>query len=168
MPCHSLQPGLTFSRSVVVDEFLTAPSLARPFAGFAEMPPVFATAFMVGLVEWTCLEGLRAYLLAGEHTIGTFVDVSHIATTPIGMRVTAEARLLAVVGRKLRFRVLCRDDHELVGEGTHERTVVHMATFARRAEAKRAGNAPAGAPLARRSGAGPPGPAGPRQNGRPT
>jgi fluoroacetyl-CoA thioesterase len=144
MPNSELQPGLTFRRSIMVDESLTVPFVSHAFVGFADMPPVFATAFLVGLVEWTCVEGLRAYLLEGEHTVGTFIDVSHIAAPPVGMRVTAEARLLAVVGRKLRFRVSCHDEHELVAEGTHERTLIQTARFMSRAEAKRATIAPSG------------------------
>ena len=139
MPCAELQPGLMFRQTILVGQSLTAPALSCTFAGFASLPPVFATAFMVGLVEWTCIEGLRAYLREGEHTVGTFIDVSHIAATPIGMHVTAEARLLAVVGRKLRFRVLCRDQHELVGEGSHERTLIRTEGFMKSVEVKRAG-----------------------------
>jgi fluoroacetyl-CoA thioesterase len=137
MPNQSLQPGLIFRRSIVVDQNLTVPCVARAFVGFADMPAVFATVFMVGLMEWTCVEGLRPYLLEGEHTVGTFIDVSHIAATPVGMRVTAEARLLAAVGRKFRFRVVCHDEHELVGEGSHERTLIRKVQFMSRAEAKR-------------------------------
>jgi fluoroacetyl-CoA thioesterase len=136
MPNSELQPGLTFCRSIIVDESIIGPSLSRTFAGLA-MPPVFATAFMVGLVEWACVEGLRPYLLEGEHTVGTLVDVSHIAATPIGMRVTAEARLVGVVGRKLRFVVSCHDGCETVGKGSHERTLIRLASFLRRAESKR-------------------------------
>jgi len=137
VPNQSLQPGMIFRRSIVVDGTLTVPSVSHVFAGFADMPAVFATVFMVGLVECTCVEGLRLYLLEGEHTVGTFIDVSHIAATPVGMRVTAEARLLAVVGRKLRFRVACHDEHELIGEGSHERTLIRTAQFMSRAEVKR-------------------------------
>lgn len=136
MPNSELQPGLTFCRSIVVNESIVGPSLSRTFVGLA-MPPVFATAFMVGLVEWACVEGLRPYLLEGEDTVGTLVDVTHVAATPIGMQVTAEARLLAVVGRKLRFAVRCHDEHELVGKGSHERTLIRTARFVRRAESKR-------------------------------
>ena len=92
------------------------------------MPPVFATAFMVGLVEWTCVEGLRPYLRRGEHTVGTLIDLSHVAATPVGVTVSAQVRLLAVVGRKLRFLVSCHDEHELVGKGYHERTLIQSAT----------------------------------------
>jgi fluoroacetyl-CoA thioesterase len=137
MPSPHLQPGLIFRQSIVVDESLTVPRLSNRFVGFADMPPVFATAYLVGFVEWTCIEALRPYLLAHEHTVGTLIDVSHIAATPIGLTVTAEVRLLAVVGDRLRFRAICRDEHELVGDGCHERAVIHPASFTRRAEQKR-------------------------------
>jgi fluoroacetyl-CoA thioesterase len=75
-------------------------------------------------------------LLAGEDTVGTLIDVSHVAATPLGMRVTAEARLQAAVGRKLRFLVTCHDDREVVAKGTHERTLIDVARFMRRAELK--------------------------------
>jgi fluoroacetyl-CoA thioesterase len=137
MPRSDLQPGLRFYQSILVNESLIVPALSGAFAGFVDMPSVFATAFMVGLVESTCVEGLRTYLLKDEHTVGTLIDVSHVAATPVGLRVTAEAHLLAVVGRKLRFSVICRDEHELVGKGTHERTIIRPAGFISRAEAKR-------------------------------
>jgi fluoroacetyl-CoA thioesterase len=138
MPSAELQPGLVFSRTITVDERLLATSLASLFAGFAGMPPVFPTAFIVALVEWTCIDGLQSYLLDHEHTVGTLIDVNHIAATPVGMRVTAEVRLLAVVGRKLRFVVRCHDDREVVGKGSHERTLIRSASFMRRIETKRA------------------------------
>ncbi len=138
-----IRVGLAFSQSITVDESLTVPSVSPSFAGFADMPRVFATAFLVGFVEWTCIEALRPYLREGEHTVGTHIDVSHTAATPIGMRVTAEVRLLAIEGRRLRFRVECRDERELIGEGTHERAIIHSAGFISRVEAKRLG-APGG------------------------
>ena len=137
MPHSDLQPGLMFCQSIVVDERLTGLTLSRNFVGLGEMPPVFATPFMVGLVEWTCVEGLRPYLLKGEHTVGTLIDMSHVAATPVGVTVSAQVRLLAVVGRKLRFLVSCHDEHEVVGKGCHERTVIQSATFTRRAGMKR-------------------------------
>jgi fluoroacetyl-CoA thioesterase len=137
MPRPDLQAGLTFSQSIDVDESLTVPSVSPRFGGFAEMPPVFATAFMVGFGESTCIEALRPYLLEGEHTVGTHIDMSHVAATPIGLHVKADVELVAVEGRKLRFRVRCFDALELIGEGTHERAVIRTASFLGRVEAKR-------------------------------
>jgi fluoroacetyl-CoA thioesterase len=136
MPHSDLQPGLMFSRSIVVDEGLTGLALSRTFEGLGDMPSVFSTAFMVGLVEWTCVEGLRPYLRRDEYSVGTLIDLSHVAATPIGVTVSAEVRLLAVVGRKLRFLFTCHDEHELVGKGNHERTLIQSTNFARRAKMK--------------------------------
>jgi fluoroacetyl-CoA thioesterase len=132
-----LRPGVRFSHSMQVDESLTVPAVSRRFTGFADMPPVFATAFMVGFMEWTCIEALRPYLAPGEHTVGTHVDMSHVAATPAGLAVTAEVELVAVEGRKLRFRVSLRDEREPIGEGFHERAIIRTESFLRRVEAKR-------------------------------
>jgi fluoroacetyl-CoA thioesterase len=137
MPHPDLHAGHVFSQSIAVDESLTVPAVSPKFGGFAEMPPVFATAFMVGFVEATCIEALRPYLLDGEHTVGTLIEMSHVAATPIGMHVRAEVELLAVEGRKLSFRVKCFDDRELIGEGSHERAIVRTASFLDRVETKR-------------------------------
>jgi len=92
----------------------------------------------VGFMEWTCIEALRPYLAPGEHTVGTHVDMSHMAATPAGLTVTAEVELIAVEGRKLRFRVALRDEREPIGEGFHERSIIRTESFLRRVKAKRA------------------------------
>lgn len=129
-------PGLRHVESLRVNASLTVPAMSRAYAGFVEMPPVFATAFMVGLIEWTCIEALRPFLDPREGTVGTYIDVSHVAPSPIGMLVTAQAELVEIRGRKLRFKVSCRDEAELVGEGFHERAIIDKARFLARASAK--------------------------------
>jgi len=131
--------GLRHRLDLRVDERLTVPFVSAAFAGFADMPPVFATAFMVAFIEWTCVEALRSHLGLGEGTVGTHVDVSHIAPTPVGMMVTAEVELIAVDRRKLRFKVSCRDEAGLIGEGYHERAVIQRDRFMARVQAKAAG-----------------------------
>ena len=138
MPNLDLQPGVVFRRTLTVEEAFTGLALSQAIVGLADMPPVLSTAFMVGLIECTCIDGLRPYLSDGEHTVGTLIDVSHMAATPVGMQVTVEVRLVAVVGRKFRFLVTCYDEHETVGKGNHERTLIRPASFMRRAEGKRA------------------------------
>lgn len=110
-----------------VDERLTVPALSGAFTGFTDMLPVFATAFMVGFIEWTCLEMLRSALPPEFETVGTHIDVSHVAATPIGMTVTADVELISVEGRGLRFHVRCSDETGLIGEGSHERAIVDSA-----------------------------------------
>lgn len=128
--------GLRYERTIAVDAPLTVPSVAAAFTGFADMPPVFATAFMVGFVEWACIEALRPYLDAHQRTVGTHVDMTHVAATPIGMKVTAAVELVAVEGRSLRFKVECRDDVEVIGQGFHERAIIDADKFMQRVRRK--------------------------------
>ncbi|GAB3935699.1 hypothetical protein GCM10028804_55130 [Larkinella terrae] len=100
------------------------------------MPEVFATAFLVGFVEWTCIEALRPYLTSDERTVGTYIDISHCAATPVGMVVIAEVELIEIIGRKLRFKVLCRDEKELISEGFHERFIINYEKFLERVKKK--------------------------------
>jgi fluoroacetyl-CoA thioesterase len=81
------------------------PALSGAFTGFTDMPPVFATAFMVGFIEWACKEIMRSALPPEFKTVGTHIDVSHVAATPIGMTVTADVELISIEVRGLRFHV---------------------------------------------------------------
>ncbi|GJD59367.1 thioesterase family protein [Methylobacterium dankookense] len=141
MSLADLQPGLKHTHSVQVDERLTVPAVSQAFTGFSDMPPVFATAFLVGFVEWTCIEALRPYLDPGQKTVGVHVDLSHSAATPVGMRVTAEVELVAVEGRRLRFKAVCRDDAEVISEGHHERYIIDADRFLARLNKKRGATA---------------------------
>lgn len=134
---EQLVVGARRQLQLVINESLTVPALANAFTGFRDMPPVFATAFMVGFIEWACIELLRTALPPDFKTVGTHIDVSHVAPTPIGMIVTAEVELISVNGRNLRFEVQCSDEAGLIGQGTHERAVVDSAKFLKRVFAKR-------------------------------
>ncbi len=134
-----LKPGLKFAQELRVDESLTVPAVSNAFSGFADMPSVFATAFMVGLIEWAAIEAIRPHLEDGEGSVGTHIDVSHISATPIGMCVTAYVELLSVEGRRLKFKVSCRDERDLIGEGTHNRVVIDRAKFNARLHTKKLG-----------------------------
>jgi fluoroacetyl-CoA thioesterase len=131
-----LKPGLRHVETLRVEQSLTVPAIAGAFASFADMPPVLATAYLVAFVEWTCIEALRPFLEPNERTVGVHVDVSHTAATPVGMTVTGNVELIAVEGRKLRFRVACRDEGGPIGEGFHERAVIDAAKFMARVVAK--------------------------------
>ena len=124
-----LAPGLTHSPTLLVTPELTVPAVSPALSEFADMPPVFATAFMVGFIEATCIALLRPFLLPGQHSVGTAIDVSHTAATPVGMTVTAQVELIEVDGRKLRFRVAAEDESGPIGEGTHERFVIDVVKF---------------------------------------
>ena len=133
-----LSPGLAHSQSIRISDALTVPALSESFLGFSELPPVFATAFMIGFVEWTCIEALRDCLGPDQTTVGTLVDVTHESPTPVGLTVTAHVNLVKVDGRLLRFGVECRDDVDIIGRGIHERTIIDEASFAKRLTRKAA------------------------------
>jgi fluoroacetyl-CoA thioesterase len=103
------------------------------------MPPVFATAQMIAFVEWACVHALAPYLAPHQRTVGTRVEMTHTAATPVGMRVIAEIELVEIDDRRLRFRAICRDEVETIGEGFHERTVIDHARFIERLGRKRPG-----------------------------
>jgi len=90
---NSLVPGVSHNLSLQVNDQLLVTAFTPHFPGFADLPPVFATAFLVGFMEWACIETLKPYLLDGENTVGTHVYLSHVAPTPAGMTVTAEVNL---------------------------------------------------------------------------
>jgi fluoroacetyl-CoA thioesterase len=137
MPNPELKSGIKIQQNIVVTEKLVVSAMSDFYAGFVDMPRVFATAFLVGFVEWTCVEALRQYLNEDERTVGTYVDLSHCAATPIGLTVTAEVELVAVEGRKLRFKIICRDEREIISEGFHERFIINFDKFVERVEKKR-------------------------------
>ena len=138
MPKPTLRPGLAHAETILITDRLTVPEMADYFSNFAAMPPVFATAYLVAFVEWTCVRALADHLLDGEASLGTQVDLSHDAATPVGMKATAAIELVAMEGRRLRFRVECRDERDAIGAGFHERTVIDQARFLSRLDRKRA------------------------------
>ncbi|MBX7265785.1 thioesterase family protein [Micromonospora sp. Llam7] len=125
----TLRPGLAGAGRLKIVDGLTVPSVHHALSAFADMPRVFATAYLVAFVEATCIEAIAPVLPAGQHSVGTHVDLSHVAATPIGMTVSAEVELIEVAGRRLRFRVTCHDDTDLICRGHHERHVIDLAKF---------------------------------------
>ena len=91
------------------------------------LPPIFATPMMILVMENAALNAVREFLDPGETALGTRIDVSHIAATPLGHRVHAEAEVVMVEGRRIKFRVAAWDEAEEIGRGTHERTVVDLS-----------------------------------------
>jgi len=103
----------------------------------AMLPPVLATPIMVLVMENAALDAIRRYLEPGESALGILVDIRHIAATPVGQRVTAEAEVTHVDGRRIVFAITARDEVEEIGYGTHERTVVDLRRLTQRLDAKR-------------------------------
>jgi fluoroacetyl-CoA thioesterase len=134
-----LKLGLKHSATITIGEALAVPASGRLLGETADMPPVFATANMIAFVEWTCVAALAPYLPSDQRTVGTRVEMSHTAATPIGMKVTAEIELVEIDGRRLRFKANCQDEIETIGEGFHERTIIDHARFMQRLARKNPG-----------------------------
>jgi fluoroacetyl-CoA thioesterase len=103
------------------------------------LPKVFATPMMITAMENAALNAVRDYLEPGESAVGTLVNVRHLAVTPVGHRVVAEAVVTKVDGRRIEFTVSACDEIEEIGNGTHERMVVDMARIDKRLAAKKPG-----------------------------
>ncbi|HEY3500287.1 MAG TPA: thioesterase family protein [Polyangiaceae bacterium] len=126
----SLEPGLTTRFSFEIPANKTVPHLFPEAAEFRTMPEVFATGFMVGLVEWTCMKLLQPHLdYPVEQSVGTDVKLSHTAATPPGFTVTVEAALERVEGRRLTFSISAHDGVDEICRGTHERFVIDTTRF---------------------------------------
>ena len=125
-----LVPGLEGHAEIVVGEQHTAPRIG------SGRVRVLATPVMINLMEAAALDAVENLIPAGSQSLGTRLDVRHIAATPVGMRVRATAKLLAVDGRTLEFRVEAHDERDLIGDGMHTRLVVNVARFDQRVQAK--------------------------------
>jgi fluoroacetyl-CoA thioesterase len=134
----TLKPGLKHRFSYQVPENKTVPYTYPESPEIAAMPKVFATGFMIVLMEWTCTQLLAPHLDAGEGSLGVRVDVSHLAATPAGMTVTVDVECVAVTGQRVTFKVKAHDGIDLIGEGRHERFVVMWDKFNARLAAKSA------------------------------
>lgn len=126
----SIEPGLIGEISLVVEDAHTA---AQYGSGLA---PVFSTPHMVALVESAAKVAVEPYLAEGQSTVGTLVNVRHLAATPVGMTVRARAELLEVDRRRLRYRVEAWDDVEKIAEGEHERFIIDYDRFMQKVNEK--------------------------------
>ncbi len=135
---NTLKPGLRHTFSYTVPDEKTVPHIYRESPEMQAMPRVFATGYMVALMEWTCVQLLAPHLDEGEGSLGVHVDVSHTAATPVGFTVTVEAELTGIEGRKAWFHVRAHDGVDLIGEGRHGRFIVEWERFERRVAEKAA------------------------------
>src|SRR5271170_333197 len=102
----------------------------------ATLPAVLATPVMIMVMENAALNAIKPYLEAGESALGTRVDVRHLAATPAGRRVTGEAKVVGVDGRRVEFSIRATDGNEEIGVGTHERMVILLSKLSERMKAK--------------------------------
>lgn len=135
-----MKPGLSIGaqgrHSFTVTEAELVPALFGGTA-FARMPRVFATAQMVALMEWACVEQLRPFYDDGEDSLGIHVDVDHSAPTLPGQTVTVETEVEEIDGRFIWFRVRAHDGIDVIGQGRHRRAVINADRFNQRLAAKR-------------------------------
>lgn len=125
-----IAPGMSGSAELVVGEEHTAPSIG------SGKVRVLATPVMINLIEAAALAAVEHLLPAGYQSLGTHLDVRHIAATPVGMKVTATAVVEGFLERTISFRVEARDEIDLIGDGKHERVVVNVAKFDQRVQRK--------------------------------
>ena len=125
-----VRPGL-----VGTAELIVGPEHTAPFVGSGRIA-VLATPVMINLIEAAALKAVEHLLPPGHQSLGTVLDIRHIAATPVGMRVRASAVVERIEGRTIFFRVEAHDERELIGDGLHERVVVNVARFDERVQRK--------------------------------
>lgn len=125
-----VETGIKGTRTIVVDSSNTAEAMGSGTL------PVFATPAMIALIEATASQSVDPHLDEGTSTVGTHLDISHSAASPVGMEVTCETELVEVDRRRLAFSVVVRDSVGEVGSGRHERFIVDNAKFMSKAESK--------------------------------
>jgi fluoroacetyl-CoA thioesterase len=125
-----LQVGLRYQHRFLVPASKTVPALYPEAEEFVQMPQVFATGFMVGFLEWACIRAINPYLdWPNEQSVGTHINVSHQAATPVGAEVVADVELIQMDGRRLLFAVTAHDGLDVIAQGTHERFVIDRQRF---------------------------------------
>ncbi len=126
----TLKPGIRYEHKLIVPISKTVPALYPEAQEFTIMPEVFATGYLVGFLEWTCVKAINPHInWPNEQTVGTHISISHLAATPPGLEVTATVELLKVEGRKLVFSVEAHDGVDLISKGQHERFVIIKEKF---------------------------------------
>jgi fluoroacetyl-CoA thioesterase len=130
MAPKTLVTGISGEAVVVV----TADNIADKFGNAGAK--VFATPMLVALIEQAAINTVKHYLPEGEGTVGTKVDIAHLAATPVGMSVRATAKLVEIAGKKLVFDIEAFDDREKVGQGRHERYIINTESFLGKVTAK--------------------------------
>ncbi len=133
----SLTAGITHEFKYTVPESKTVPHLYTEATEFQKMPQVFATGFLVGLIEWTCIQAINPHIdWPEEQTVGIGINLNHTAATPPGLTVTVKAHLVEVGGKRLSFEFEAHDGMDPICNGTHERFVINSEKFAEKLKTK--------------------------------
>ena len=127
---ETLTPGIRYEHKFVVPISKTVPALYPESPEFLAMPEVFATGYLVGLLEWSCIRAINSHIeWPVEQTVGTRIEVSHEAATPPGLEIRVSVELIKVEGRKLVFSVEAHDGVDLISRGEHERFIINKEMF---------------------------------------
>ena len=134
----SLKVGLRYQHKFTVPKSKTVPNLYPESEEFKIMPEVFATGYLVGFLEWACILAIKPHLdWPIEQSVGTHINVSHEAATPVGHEVIADVELVKMDGKKLTFNVEARDRVDVISKGTHERYVIIKEKFENKIKEKK-------------------------------
>ncbi len=125
-----LKTGIKGRQELVVTQELTAKNMG------SGVMDVFATPAMLALMEKTAFTSVAEYLNEGCGSVGTKVDIEHVASSPVGMKITCDSELIEIEGRKLVFKVEAYDEKGLIGKGTHERFIVENKKFQEKTDNK--------------------------------
>lgn len=133
----SLAPGVSSTFTFRINGAKTVPALYPEAPEFQAMPEVLATGYLVGLLEWACIRTINPHLdWPSEQSLGTHVNVSHLAATPPGLDVTVMVKVIEVQGRRVTFEAEASDGVDIISKGTLERVVVERAKFDQKVHAK--------------------------------
>ncbi len=134
----SLKVGLRYQHKFTVPKSKTVPNLYPESEEFKIMPEVFATGYLVGFLEWACILAIKPHLdWPMEQSVGTHINVSHEAATPVGHEVIADVELVKMDGKKLTFNVEARDRVDVISKGTHERYIIIKEKFENKIKEKK-------------------------------
>ena len=126
----SLKVGIKYQHKFTVPKSKTVPNLYPESEEFKIMPEVFATGYLVGFLEWACILAIKPHLdWPSEQSVGTHINVSHQAATPVGLEVIANVELVKIEGKKLTFNVEARDAVDIISKGVHERFIINKEKF---------------------------------------
>jgi fluoroacetyl-CoA thioesterase len=134
----SLKAGIKYQHKFTIPKSKTVPNLYPESEEFKIMPEVFATGYLVGFLEWACILAIKPHLdWPAEQSVGTHINVSHEAATPVGLEVTANVELIKVEGKKLTFNVEASDGVDVISKGVHERFVINKEKFDNKVKEKK-------------------------------
>lgn len=135
---NSLKVGIKYEHKFIIPKSKTVPNLYPESEEFKTMPEVFATGYLVGFLEWACILAIKPHLdWPAEQSVGTHINVSHEAATPVGLEVIANVELTKIEGKKLTFNVEARDSVDVISKGVHERFIINKEKFDNKVKEKK-------------------------------